>query len=193
MTIAVPDLGTLIAEAASAIVEQATAAMRPAEFRRVWRKTHTALRANGYEYSYQRGAATALRTAFPEYAAMIPDTLSPYGEETLPRDLEQVLGRPPRIDVGTPPVIPDPLPPAVEDDDEDQEDECNHEDYPQRCVHCSGLHENDCYGEYGHYHQFSCDECGSELDECRDCEASQNCSHQWQCQGCDAIDTDGVW
>lgn len=180
-------LQALLADAEAAIREEAVRAFRPEEFRRLWRKAHTALRAHGYGEGHQEGAAKALRAAFPEYAAWIPARLERY-DDTLPRELTEVLGRPVAAV-----AVADPPPLAMPGDTDEPEEECDHEDHPWTCTRCGGLHENDCHAEHGYYHRFGCDDCGSELEECRDCEAGRGCHHQWRCQECDAIDHDGTW
>lgn len=181
MTIATSDLPTLLGEAADAIRAQVLAALRPEEFRRLWRKTHTALRANGYENGYQRGAAQALRDAFPEYAAMIPDALQRYGEDTLPPALTEVLRRP--VTLTAPPPVPVP-----DAEDEDQVAECFHDDDVWRCVYCGGMSDDDCPA-----HRLVCDECGGDRN-CPECDLDPECVHLWCCDGCGAREPQrGAW
>lgn len=176
----------LLGEAGAALAAEAKAAMRPSEFRRLWRKAHAALRVHGYGEGHQEGAARALRVAFPEYAQWIPARLERY-DDTLPRELEAVLQRPERLTVEA-----DPAPLAVDGDTE--VNECEHEGHPWHCIRCNGPHENDCYNDNGFYHNFECGECGNERETCIGCDAERECDHLWRCDGCDEVEPNqGAW
>lgn len=70
MTTATPDLPAVLSEAVDLVRDHVRAAVRAAEFRRLFRKAQAEIHIRGR--AYNAGTVAALRASFPEYADMIP-------------------------------------------------------------------------------------------------------------------------
>jgi hypothetical protein len=157
MTTATPDLPAVLSEAVDLVRDHVRAAVRAAEFRRLFRKAQAEIRSRGGEYN--SGTVAALRASFPEYADMIPGNADLRALE-LPADNAPVVASP------------------VSDDDDDEEPCEDHHDENARCTSCNGLPYERCD------HDFTCGECNQEIDTCNMCELSDDCDHNWQCDEC---------